>query len=457
MTVMRLLLTAFLVLVTLGAAAQEPPGQVGVWQGSITTPGMALAVIVTLDRKADGVWSGSIDIPVQGLKGLALQKIDVKGTAVSFLIANVPGDPVFEGDLSSDRQSIVGTFSQGGGSYPFKLTRQTAEQAAAAAVRPRRPQEPSRPYPYRDEQVSYQNAKAGITLAGTLTTPVSTTPSPAVVLITGSGAEDRDETVYGHKPFLVLADALTRKGIAVLRVDDRGVGGSGGKVDTSTSEDFAEDTLAGVAYLKTRPDIDAKRIGLIGHSEGGLIAPIAATRSKDVAFIVLMAGPGLTGEQILYLQGAAIMRAGGATEEVIATNRAVQERLFAVLKSEPDNAAAKEKIKAIAPGQERVVTPWFRYFISYDPAPVLKKVTCPVLAINGEKDLQVPYRENLDAIADALRVGGNKDATTLNMPNLNHLFQTSQTGAPAEYPQIAETIAPAALDSIAAWILKRTR
>src|SRR6185436_4144365 len=281
------------------AISQEAPGQVGTWQGSISTPGIALAVIVRLDRKADGAWNGAIDIPAQGAKGLPLEKIEVKGTAVAFVIAGVPGNPLFEGDLSGDRQSIVGTFSQGGGSYPFKLTRQTAEQAAAAAVRPRRPQEPTRPYPYRDEQVTFQNAKAGITLAGTLTTPAGTTPSPAVVLITGSGAEDRDETVFGHKPFLVLADTLTRKGVAVLRVDDRGVGGSGGKVDTSTSEDFAEDALAGIAYLKTRPDIDAKHIGLIGHSEGGLIAPIAATRSKDVAFIVLMAGPGLTGEQIL--------------------------------------------------------------------------------------------------------------------------------------------------------------
>jgi uncharacterized protein len=452
---MRSFLLALLVVAA--AVVQDPAGQIGVWQGSISTPGVALAVVVRLDRKADGAWSGSIDIPAQGAKGLPLEKIEVKGTAVAFAIAGVPGNPLFEGDLSGDRQSIVGTFSQGGGSYPFKLTRQTAEQAAAAAVRPKRPQEPTRPYPYRDEQVTFQNAKAGLTFAGTLTTPAGTTPSPAVVLITGSGAEDRDETVFGHKPFLVLADALTRKGIAVLRVDDRGVGGSGGKVDTSTSEDFAEDTLAGIAYLKTRPDIDAKHIGLIGHSEGGLIAPIAATRSKDVAFIVLMAGPGLTGEQILYLQAAAIMRAAGAGDEAIAANRALQQKLFAVLQTEKDDAPAKEKIKAIAPGQERVVTPWFRFFLTYDPAPVLNKVTCPVLAVNGEKDLQVPYRENLDAIADALRAGGNKDATTLNLPNLNHLFQASQTGAPSEYSQIAETIAPVALDAISAWILKRVK
>ena len=334
---------------------------------------------------------------------------------------------------------------------------QTPAQSAPAAARPPRPQEPTPPYPYQEEQVTFVNAKAGITFAGTLTLPASPTASPAVVLITGSGAQDRDETIAGHKPFLVLADALTRRGIAVLRVDDRGVGGSGGTMATATSEDFVDDALAAVAYLRGRKDIDAKRIGLVGHSEGGLIAPIAATRSKDIAFIVLMAGPGITGDQILFLQGAAIMRANGASEAAISRNREVQQRLFDVIRTEKDDAAAKEKIKSIAPGQERVATPWFRYFLSYDPVPVLQKVTCPVLAINGEKDLQVPYRENLDAIGKALRAGGNTDVTTLSMPNLNHLFQTSQTGAPSEYAKISETFAPAALDAISDWILKRVK
>ena len=334
---------------------------------------------------------------------------------------------------------------------------QTPAQSAPAAARPPRPQEPTPPYPYQEEQVTFVNAKAGITFAGTLTLPASPTASPAVVLITGSGAQDRDETIAGHKPFLVLADALTRRGIAVLRVDDRGVGGSGGTMATATSEDFVDDALAAVAYLRGRKDIDAKRIGLVGHSEGGLIAPIAATRSKDIAFIVLMAGPGITGDQILFLQGAAIMRANGASEAAISRNREVKQRLFDVIRTEKDDAAAKEKIKSIAPGQERVATPWFRYFLSYDPVPVLQKVTCPVLAINGEKDLQVPYRENLDAIGKALRAGGNTDVTTLSMPNLNHLFQTSQTGAPSEYAKIAETFAPAALDAISDWILKRVK
>ena len=414
-------------------------------------------MIVRIERKADGAWGGSIDIPDQGLKGLALEKVDIKGMAATFSIAGIAGTPTFAGDLSADQQSIAGTFSQGGASFPFKLTRQTAAQASAPPTRAKRPQEPTPPYPYREEQVSFPNAKAGIRFAGTLTLPASPAAAPAVLLITGSGSQDRDETVAGHKPFLVLADTLTRRGIAVLRVDDRGVGGSGGRPETATSEDFVGDVLAGVEYLKGRKDIDASHIGLVGHSEGGLIAPIAATRSKDVAFIVLMAGPGITGEQILYLQGAAIMRANGASDAAIAANREVQQKLFDLIRTEKDDAAAKEKIKAFAPGQERVATPWFRYFVDYDPVPVLQKVTCPVLAINGEKDLQVPFRENLDAIGKALRAGGNQDVTTLSMPNLNHLFQTSQTGAPAEYAKIEETINPAALDAVTAWILKRVK
>jgi len=436
---------------------QDQPGQAGVWQGAISTPAGALTIVVRLDRKVDGAWTGSIDIPQQSLKAVPLEKIDIKGSSSAFTIAGIAGTPSFAGDLSADRQTIAGTFSQAGATLPFKLTRMTAEQVAAAATRPKRPQEPTPPLPYREEQVTFQNTKAGLTFAGTLTLPASASPSPAVVLITGSGAQDRDESLAGHKPFLVLADALTRQGIAVLRVDDRGVGGSGGKVDTSTSEDFADDVLAAVAFLKTRKDINANQIGLVGHSEGGLIAPIAATRSKDVAFIVLMAGPGLTGEEILYLQSAAIMRANGGTEAAVAANRALQERLFDVVKTEKDEAALKEKIRAIAPGQDRVTTPWFRYFLTYDPVPVLQKVTCPVFAINGEKDLQVPYRENLDGIAKALRAGGNKDATTLSLPNLNHLFQTSKTGAPSEYSLISETISPVALDAISAWILKRVK
>jgi uncharacterized protein len=348
-----------------------------------------------------------------------------------------------------------------------------------------RPQEPKPPYPYDEQEVVYQNKKDGVQLAGTLTLPRSKGPFPAVLLITGSGPQDRNETVLDHKPFLVLADHLTRLGIAVLRVDDRGVGKSTGRFSEATSEDFAADALAGVEYLKTRNEVAPRRIGLIGHSEGGLIAPMLAARSTDIAFIVMMAGSGLTGEQILYHQAMLIARAHGVSDELIAQNRAAQERVFAIIKQEKDGVVAEKRIreeaatfrelaariKAEAREEQRktmdliaeyiemqaklAVSPWFRFILTYDPRPTLMKVRCPVLAINGEKDLQVPAKENLAAIRLALETGGNKDYTVLALPNLNHLFQTCRTGAISEYAQSEETISPAALDTISKWILRR--
>jgi pimeloyl-ACP methyl ester carboxylesterase len=294
----------------------------------------------------------------------------------------------------------------------------------------------------------------------------------------------------GHRPFLVIADYLTRRGIAVLRVDDRGIGGSTGDVAHATTADFAGDTLAGVAYLKTRKEIDPKRIGLIGHSEGGVIAPMCAARSKDVAFIVMLAGTGLPGEEILYRQGALILKAMGADPEMIAQQRRAQERLFAVLKREKDDKVAEKEMRKIyaellvhpgpdpakaaagaktepekpaeslPAGQEAslqaLLTPWFRYFLTYDPRPALKQVKCPVLAINGAKDLQVPPKEDLREIAAALKAGGNRHYTVRELPGLNHLFQTARTGAPAEYGQIEETFSPTALRVVGDWIVQRT-
>src|SRR5215831_13352939 len=338
-----------------------------------------------------------------------------------------------------------------------------------------RPQEPKKPYPYDEEEVGYENRRDGVKLAGTLTFPRGKGPFPAVLLITGSGPQDRNESVFGHKPFLVLADYLTRQGIAVLRVDDRGIGGSTGSVPNSTSENFATDVMAGIEFLKSHKGINPKQIGLIGHSEGGLIAPMVAAQSNDVAFIVLLAGPGLPGEEILYLQGAAILKASGASAEVLARQRASQEMIFAIVKQEKDNAVAEKKVregfdKQMAGLSEAekaqanqtpdaqitaVLSPWFRYFLTYDPRPALARVKCPVLALNGENDLQVPVTENLREIEATLKAAGNKDVTIVRLPKLNHLFQPSETGSPGEYGKIEETFAPVALKTIGDWILKR--
>jgi pimeloyl-ACP methyl ester carboxylesterase len=332
-----------------------------------------------------------------------------------------------------------------------------------------RPQDPKAPFPYRQEEVAYESLEQGIKLAGTLTFPSSDGPFPAVLLITGSGAQNRNEEIMGHKPFLVLADYLTRRGIAVLRVDDRGVGGSSAGPPTATSRNFAQDVLAGIAFLKSRREVNPNRIGLIGHSEGGIIAPMVAAQSPDVAFIVLMAGTGVKGDEVLTEQGKLLLRANGAGEDLIQENTKVQKALFAVIKSTSDNEVAEKQVReslstmnptirdAALAQLNMALSPWMRYFVTYDPQPALEKVKCPVLAINGEKDLQVPPGQNLPAIEKALRAGGNKDFKAVELSGLNHLFQTCKTGSVAEYQQIEETISPTALDLMGNWILQHTR
>lgn len=296
-------------------------------------------------------------------------------------------------------------------------------------------------------------------------------------MISGSGPQDRNETIFGHKPFLVIADYLTRRGIAVLRVDDRGVGGSTGNFAEATTKDFASDALAEVEYLKTRKEINPRKIGLIGHSEGGLIAPMVAVVSPDIAFIVLMAAPGLTGEQILYKQSALIVKVNGATEKEISRELNLMKKLYSVVKRVKDNTAAAKELRQIYEGYyespagkkkkesnnytqiinrqiKALTSPWFRYFLTYNPVPALEKIKCPVLAIDGEKDLQVPPEEDLQIIKKALEKGGNKNFEIKEFPNLNHLFQPAKTGSPLEYSKIEETISPLVLKTISNWILK---
>jgi len=270
---------------------------------------------------------------------------------------------------------------------------------------------------------------------------------------------------------------LTRAGIAVLRYDDRGVGKSTGNFDSATTRDFAEDVKAGITFLKTRKDIRANCIGLIGHSEGAIIAPLVASESKDVALIVLLAGTGVPGEELISRQAELILSSMGVSQEDIKKNLELQRKIFAVVKSEKDTAVAGELLKSLVKASldsatlssaeatesavqaqiKQINTPWFRYFLTYDPRPTLRKVRCPVLAIGGEKDLQVDPKQNLPEIESALRQGGNKDFTVKELPGLNHLFQTASTGAPIEYGKIEETLSPIALKLIADWILEKVR
>lgn len=342
-----------------------------------------------------------------------------------------------------------------------------------------RPQEPSKPYPYYTEEVAFENMQAQVTLAGTLTLPSEEGNYPAVILISGSGAQNRDEEISGHKPFLIIADHLTKQGIAVLRYDDRGVGKSTGDFDAATTADFALDVRAALEFLKTRKEINSNKIGLIGHSEGGLIAPMVASDSPDVSFIVLLAGPGIEISKVLLTQQELIPRANGVSDSEIqeyilpvhkkayqmiakATDVGQLKTDLAKLIAESYDSAPADlmpsdisKEELISTQSEKWSSEWFRNLLIYDPESVLESVTCPVLALNGEKDLQVTPKENLSGIKNALKKGGNSNVTVEELPNLNHLFQNCETGSPAEYGKIKETFSPVALKEITDWIWKQ--
>jgi len=476
----------------------------GVWLGTLKVSVVELRIVFKISKNTDGTLIAKMDSPDQGAENIPVNKVAFENGKLFLESKIIQGS--YNGQMKADG-SIEGTWQQGGRSFPLVL------KHVDEVPKLHRPQEPNKPYPYLEEEVGYENEKAGIKLAGTLTLPRSGQPFPAVILISGSGPQDRNETVFGHRPFLVLADYLTRRGIAVLRVDDRGVGGSTGNLFESTSQDLAEDVLAGLQYLKSREQINPKslgwlapQIGLIGHSEGGIVAPIVASRSSpwesatDIAFIVLMAGMGVTGQETLYLQSDLLLKAAGASDEILAVQRAGLERIFEILKDEKDgpghfpgnlapraldrrsanSTVAKKKLRevlmdtlgklsekeknslgasegAVEVQLQMLLSRWFRFFIAYDPKPTLMKVTCPVLAINGELDLQIPPKENLTAIAEALKAGGNTNYMIQELPKHNHLFQRAQTGAISEYAKIEETISPVALETIAKWILTQTR
>ncbi len=465
-------LLIFLSIMALPAFGQGNSSIEGNWLGTLDINGMKVRIILKVSKAADGTLTAKFDSPDQGATDLPTDAVTQKEKAVGFSAAKFGIS--YEGTLDEKGDEIAGTFKQGAGALPLVFKR-TGE-----IEKPKRPQMPQKPFPYNEEEVSYKNLKDNVKLAGTLTLPRDGARFPAVILITGSGSQDRDETIYGHKPFLVLADYLTRRGIAVLRVDDRGIGGSDPGSLSATSENFAEDVLAGIEFLKARKEIDGKKIGLIGHSEGGMIAPMVAARSKDVAFIVLMAGLGQTGEDVIYTQTALLQKAEGASEFVTGETIKALKSAFAILKTEPDNklvaghindALVKQKSgfdeqqqKAFAPVEAKIrsqipiyVSGWFRYFVTFDPRASLAKVKVPVLALNGENDLQVASKENLDLIAAGLKAGRNKDVTVTSFPKLNHLFQTSQTGSLTEYEKIEETISPQVLETISNWVLKHTK
>ncbi len=442
------------------AKPAKPSDIDGAWMGLLDLGAIKLHVVYHITTTANGLTT-TLDSPDQGAKGIATSSTTRDGSSLKIEAKAI--DAVFEGKIAADLSSIEGTFTQMGGSHPLTLKR--VSEKDQAELEPKRPQVPVKPYPYREEEVTYENKVQTVTLAATLTIPQGTGPFPGVVLITGSGPQDRDETLLGHKPFLILSDYLTRHGIAVLRADDRGTAKSTGVFTTATTADFATDTEAGIAYLKTRAEVDPHKIGLIGHSEGGVIAPMIAARNKDVAFIVMMAGTGVPGDQVIVAQGEAIAIANGTKPEDAAKDAAKERDIMHLVETEKDDAALdkelREKMKGDVPdaqiGMEikQMTSPWFRYFLTYDPAVALRKVTCPVLVLNGALDKQVLPDQNLPVIRKALADAGNKNVEIDELPGLNHLFQTAKTGSPSEYAQIEETMSPVALEKMATWIGKQ--
>ncbi len=468
MKIIRTLIIIITFSISLTAFGQDITGQ---WNGLLNIPGSPLRLAINITKTANG-FTSTLDSPDQGAFGIPVDATSFENTTLKITVVNLGIQ--YNGEFADD--TFEGTFLQGGMTLPLELSRDKIEKTTV-----NRPQEPKKPYPYYAEDVSFQNVEANITLAGTLTLPKKEGKYPAVVLITGSGPQDRNEEIVGHRPFLIISDYLTRNGIAVLRFDDRGVGQSTGDFARATSVDFASDVKSAVAFLKTRKEIDVTKIGLVGHSEGGLIAPMVAAESKDIDFIVLLAGTGISGGRLLSLQGKLIEKASGISETKIKKSGEIRDKMIAMtiaskdlktlkddlrtyLNEELQNAASKALVpqgiteeQFISMQIDFMATPWMVYFLRHDPATILEKVDCAVLAVNGEKDLQVPPKENLTAIDDALKKHGNKNVTVVEFPNLNHLFQECETGTPQEYGTIEETFSPVALEEISKWILKQVQ
>jgi fermentation-respiration switch protein FrsA (DUF1100 family) len=468
----RLVASTVLVAVPAILPAQQPTDArfLGTWEGAFHTGTGVLHLGLTVTRDVAGALAGEM-VSVDQNNARFPVVLTIHGDTL--LARNVALGLLLTQAVNTAGDALHGTLEQAGAALPFDMARVHAMSEPVAHARPQTPQPP---FPYHDQSVVVQSVD-GVTLAGTLTIPDGAGPFPAVVFVTGSGPQDRNETLLGHKPFLVIADHLARHGIASLRYDDRGVAQSTGSFKSATSADFANDAEAAVHFLMRQPGIDARHVGIIGHSEGGLIGPMVAARSHDVAFVVMLAGTGIPGDSILALQGRLIAEANGMSPEDAAQAAALNARLFAAIGASHDSADAAVRARAVVrsatdtlPVERRaavtktfesslpaLLSPWMRMFLAYDPRPALRRVTVPVLAMNGTHDLQVPYRENLPAIEAALEAGGNRDYRIVPMPGLNHLFQTAPTGNPSEYEALTETFAPAALDLLTTWITTHTR
>ncbi len=465
------ILSILLILFIFTVLPAQSQNIIGDWEGKLNV-GVDLRIVFHFTKNADGVLSGTMDSPDQKVKGIPISSITEIGDSILVKMQSIQA--AFKGAKIND-STIDGAWIQGPGSYPLLITRQKVENES----KPLRPQTPVPPYSYNSEDVLYYNADSTIQFGATITYPKTGGPFPVALMITGSGQQDRDETIFDHKPFAVIADYLTKNGFAVLRVDDRGKGQTTGKFSGSTTADFTNDVLAGIQYLSKRKDIDKNKIGVIGHSEGGMIAPMVYSKWPHLAFIVSLAGTGISGADVLMRQQTDPLKTLVSdsayhsfydltkyTLETIQNNPNSPdsiildkiEKYYAewknktrvdILEELHANTATPEDYAAQVSGE---LKPWLKYFISTDPATFWSKVKCPVLALNGEKDIQVYADQNIPAIQTALEKAGNKKVTIKISPGLNHLFQHCTQCTVKEYAELTETISPEVLETISNWL-----
>lgn len=442
------------------AAAERAAELDGTWNGALDVGGTQLRIVFHIETAGDSLIA-TLDSPDQGATGIPVSDVRASDDSLHLAASAIGGR--FDGAVGPDAHQIDGTWIQGGQSIPLTLERGEVE-----VTEMRRPQTPSPPYPYDTTAVRFRNETDDVTLRGTLTRPEGEGLHPAVVLVSGSGPQERNSEVFEHPLFLVVADYLTRHGVAVLRYDERGVGASTGTYESATTEDLARDVEAAVEALAAHNEIDASQLGLYGHSEGGLIAPMVATPATRVDFLVLLAPPGVPGRDLLPEQVARIQEVGGAPPATVDSARSMQRRLVDAVAQAPDSSAAAERVQRILEKQgvsgeqmktqiEQLTSAWLRYFLSHDPGPVLQSVDVPVLVLFGENDLQVPPSQNRPPVENALRASGPDDVTVRIVSGVNHLFQPSETGLPSEYRSIETTMAPKVLQHIAGWLAEHTR
>jgi uncharacterized protein len=461
-----IILTISLLIITQVAAAQS--SFVGTWEGKLNA-GIELRLVFRVVQGENGNFAGLLDCPDQGLKDVKASKLLVTADSMIFGIDQFRA--TYRGKLDND-STVTGIFFQGV-SIPMKFKKIKKVREIVRA------QTPVGPFPYQIEDLLYTNSDGSISYGATITIPNGTGPFPAVLLLTGSGQQNRDEEVAGHKPFAVIADHLTRNGFIVLRVDDRGMGKTTGDPRSSTSRDFADDAIVSVNYLKSRKEVNQKKIGLIGHSEGGMLAQMVAAERNDISFVVMLAAPGIAIKKLLYEQNEAILLKSGLPKEYVTaylelyqsiidtsmssedkTRRADIERVVEtwisrtpahVVRATTGIADESSKANFVNAFTGQLTSPWFRYFVTYDPGPNLKKLDASVLAINGSEDVQVPPDSNLSGIETALRAGKSKFIVK-KLPGLNHLFQECKTCTIAEYTKLDQTISPILLDTMSQWL-----